>query len=46
MRLALRTNKGLDWASPDEVTTLQKHIKSVIAKDITLADVIQVMLIR
>ena len=46
LRLASWTNKGLDWGSLDEVSTLQKRIKSLIKKDITLADVIQVMLIR
>ena len=46
LRLASWTNKGLDWGSPDEVSMLQKHIKSMVKKDITLANVIQVMLIR
>ena len=40
------TNKGLDWGSSDEVLMLQKRIKSMIEKDITLANVVQVMLIR
>ena len=46
LRLASWTNKGLDWGSLDEVSMLQKCIKRMIKKDITLADVIQVMLIR
>ena len=46
LRLASWTNKGLDWGSLDKVSTLQKSIKTRINKDITLADVIQVMLIR
>ena len=46
LRLASWTSKGLDWGSSDEVLMLQKRIKSMIEKDITLADVVQVMLIR
>ena len=37
-------NKGLDWASSDEVTVLQKRIKSMVDKNTSLASVIQVML--
>ena len=44
--LASWTNKGLDWGSLDDVSVLQQRDKSMINKDITLADVIQVMLIR
>ena len=44
MRLASWINKGLDWASSDEVMTLQKRIKDMIEKNTTLANVIQVML--
>ena len=39
-------NKGLDWALSDEVTMLQKRIKSMVDKDTRLASVIQVMLFR
>ena len=46
LQLTSWTNKGLDWGSSDEVLMLQKRIKSMIGKDITLADVVQVMLIR
>ena len=46
MRLASWTNKGLDWGLTGEVLMLQKRVKSMIDKDITLADVIQVMLTR
>jgi hypothetical protein len=46
MWLASWINKGLDWASSDEVMTLQKRIKSMIEKNTSLANVIQVMLFR
>ena len=46
MRLALWTNKGLDWGSTAEVLTLQKRIKNKISKNNSLTDVIQVMLFR
>ena len=46
MRLTSWTDKGPDWGPVPEVLLLQKRIKSMIAKDITLAGVIQVMLIR
>ena len=46
LRLASWTNKGLDWGSPNDVLTLQQRVKIMVDKDITLADVIQVMLIR
>ena len=39
-------NKGLDWALSDEVTMLQKRIKSMVDKNTSLASVIQVMLFR
>ena len=45
-RLASWLNKGLDWASSDEVTVLQKRIKSMVDKNTSLAIVIQVMLFR
>ena len=45
-RLTSWTYKGPDWGSVDEVLLLQKHVQGMIAKNITLADVIQVMLIR
>ena len=44
MWLASWTNKGLDWGSADEVKTLQKRVQSMIEKNTSLADVIQVML--
>ena len=46
MRLASWINKGLDWASSDEVMTLQKRVKGMMEKDTSVADVIQVMLFR
>ena len=46
MRLTSWLNKGLDWASSDEVMTLQKRVKSMIEKNTSLADVIQVILFR
>ena len=46
MRLTSWLNKGLDWASSDEVMTLQKRIKSMVGKNTSLASVIQVMLFR
>ena len=45
-RLASWINKGLDWGSTDEVLTLKKCIKMIIEKNISLTDVIQVMLFR
>ena len=44
MRLTSWLNKGLDWASSDEVTMLQKCIKSMVDKNTCLASMIQVML--
>nr|XP_040246122.1 uncharacterized protein LOC120965041 [Aegilops tauschii subsp. strangulata] len=41
MRLALWTNKGLDWGSTDEVMMLQKRVKNMINKYTSLTDVIQ-----
>ena len=46
MELASWINKGLDWVSSDKVMTLQKHVKGMIEKNTSLADVIQVMLFR
>ena len=46
LRLTSWLNKGLDWASSDKVTTLQKRIKSMVDKNTSLASVIQVMLFR
>lgn len=37
-------NKGLDWASSDEVMTLQKRIKNMTEKNTSLTVLIQVML--
>ena len=38
--------KGLDWSSSDELTTLQTRIRSMVDKNIKLVNVIQVMLFR
>ena len=46
LRLTSWTDKCLHWGSVSEVLLLQKCVQSMIAKDITLADVIQVMLIH
>ena len=40
MRLTSWIKKGLDWASSDDVMTLQKWVKSMIEKNTSLADVI------
>nr|XP_040251763.1 myosin heavy chain-like [Aegilops tauschii subsp. strangulata] len=41
MRLTSWLNKGLDWASSDEVMTPQKRVKSMVDKNTSLASVIQ-----
>ena len=46
MRLTSWLEKGLDWASSDELTVLQMCIKSMVDKNIKLVNVIQVMLFR
>lgn len=46
MRLTSWVKKGLDWASSDEVMTLQKHVKGMVEKNTSHADMIQVMLFR
>ena len=46
MRLTSWLEKGLDWASSDELTALQTRIKSMVDKNIKLVNVIQVMLFR
>ena len=46
MRLTSWLEKGLDWASSDELTVLQTRIKSMLDKNIKLVNVIQVMLFR
>ena len=46
MRLTSWLNKGLNWALSDEVMTLQKRVKSMIEKNTSLANVLQVMLFR
>ena len=46
MRLTSWLNKGLDWASSDEVMTLQRRVKSMVDKNISLPRVIQVTLFR
>ena len=40
LRLMSWANKGLDRGSSEEVLKLKKHVKSMIEKDITLADVV------
>ena len=46
MRLTSWLEKGLDWASSNEMTPLQTRIKSMVDKNIKLVNVIQVMLVR
>ena len=46
MRPTSWLNKGLDWESPHEVTTLESRVKGKINKNTSLASVIQVMLFR
>ena len=46
MRLTSWLEKGLNWASSDELTALQKRIQSMVDKNIKLVNVIQVMLFR
>ena len=46
MRLTSWLEQGLDWASSDELTPLQTRIKSMVDKNVQLANVIQVMLVR
>ena len=46
MRLTSWLEKGLDWASSDELTVLQTRIKSMVHKNIKLVSVIQLMLFR
>ena len=40
MRLTSWLEKGLDWASSDELTALQTRIKSMVDKNIKLVNVI------
>ena len=46
MWLSSWLEKGLNWASSDELTVLQMRIRSMIDKNIKLVNVIQVMLVR
>ena len=46
MRLTSWVEKSLNWCSPDELIALQTCVQSMIAKDVKLVDVIQVMLVR
>ena len=46
MRLTSWLEKGLNWASSDELTALQRCIQSMMDKNIKLVNVIQVMLVR
>ena len=46
MRLTSWVEKSPDWCSPDELIALQTRVQSMIAKNVKLVDVIQVMLVR
>ena len=46
MRLTSWVEKSPDWGSSNEVIALQTCIQSMIAKNVKLVDVIQVMLVR
>ena len=46
MRLTSWLEKGLDWSSSDELTTLQTRTRSMLDKNAKLVNVIQVMLFR
>ena len=46
LRLTSMTDNGPDWGLVDEVALLENRVQGMKAKDITLPDVIQVMLIR
>ena len=46
MQLTSWEKKGLAWGEPTELTGLQTCLKSMKDKNIKLANVIQVMLIR
>ena len=45
MWLTYRLEKGLNWSSSDELTSLQTRIQSMVNKNIKLINVIQVMLV-
>ena len=46
MRLTSWEKKGLAWGKPTELTGVQNCIKSMIDKNIKLANIVQVMLVR
>ena len=46
MRLTSWAEKSPDWCSSDELIALQTRVQSMIAKDVKLVNVIQVMLFR
>ena len=46
MRLTSWVEKSPNWCSPDELIALQTRVQSMIAKNVKLVDVIQVMLVR
>jgi hypothetical protein len=46
MRLTSWLEKGLNWASSEELSALQARIQSIVDKNIKLVNVIQVMLVR
>ena len=46
MRLTSWVEKSPNWCSPYELIVLQTRIQSMIAKNVKLVDVIQVMLVR
>ena len=45
-QLASWVNKGLDWGPANDVPTLQRHIRALHERDVSLVKIIQVMLVR
>ena len=46
LRLTSLPKKGLNWASSDELSVLQKRVQDMEDKNIKLVNVVQVMLVR
>ena len=46
MRLTSWIEKGPNWSLSDKLIALQRHIQSMVHKNIKVVDVIQVMLVR
>ena len=46
LRLTVWPKKGLGWSSSDELSALQTRVKDMEDKNIKLANVVQVMLVR